>query len=56
MESACFEWNMLFLSDKGSTLETLDLAFYIGSTPTFLYLDLYLNTANAAHDVYFFYH
>ena len=26
---------------------------YIGSTPTFLYFDLYLNTAYAAHYVYF---
>ena len=26
-------------------LETLDFTFYIGSTPTFLYFDLYLNTA-----------
>ena len=25
------------LSDEGPTLETLDFAFYIGSTPTFLY-------------------
>ena len=29
----------LFLSDEGPTLETLDFAFYIGSTPTFLYFD-----------------
>ena len=35
----------LFDSDKGSTLEMLDFAFYIGSTPTFLYFKLYLNTA-----------
>ena len=34
------------------TLETLDFTFYIGSTPTFLYFDLYLHTANAAHYVY----
>ena len=25
---------------------------FIGSTPTFLYFDLYLNTAYAAHNVY----
>ena len=43
----------MFLSDKRSTLETLDFTFYIGSTPTFLYFDLYLNTAYAAHYVYF---
>ena len=41
--------NFMFLSDEGPMLETLDFAFYIGSTPTFLYFDLYLNTAYAAH-------
>ena len=30
----------VFPCDKGSTLETLDFAFYIGSTTTFLYFDL----------------
>ena len=30
-------------------LETLDFTIHIGSTPTFLYFDLYLNTAYAAH-------
>ena len=39
-------------SNEGPTLETLDFAFYIGSTPTFLYFNLYLNTAYAAHYVY----
>ena len=34
----------MFLSDERPTLETLDFTFYIGSTPTFLYFDLYLNT------------
>ena len=34
-----------FLSDEVPTLETLEFAFYIGSTPTFLHFDLYLNTA-----------
>ena len=43
----------MFLSDEGPMLETLAFAFYIGSTPTFLYFDLYLNTAYAAHYVYF---
>ena len=40
---------------KGPTLETLDYAFYIGSTCTsiLLYFNLYLNTAFAAHYVYF---
>ena len=46
------ERNML-LSDEGPTLETLDFTFYIGSTTTFLYFDLYLNTAYAANYVYF---
>ena len=35
-----------------NTLEMLDFTFHIGSTPTFLYFDLYLNTAYAAHYVY----
>ena len=43
----------MFLSDKGPTLETLDFTLHIGSTSTFLYFDLYLNTAYAAHYVYF---
>ena len=30
--------------DEGSTLETLDFTIRIGSTPTFLYLYLYINT------------
>ena len=34
-------------------LETLDYAIRIGSTPTFLYFDLYLYSAYAAHYVYF---
>ena len=42
----------MFLSDKGPTLETLDYTIRIGSTPTFFYFDLYLNTAYAAHYVY----
>ena len=48
---ACYS-ETLFLSDEGPMLETLDFAFYIGSTPTFLYFDLYLNTAFATHYVY----
>ena len=40
------------LFDEGPTLETLDLTIRIGSTPTFLYFDLYLNTAYAVHYVY----
>ena len=47
------ERNTMFLSDEGPTLETLDHTIHIGSTPTFLYFDLYLNTAYAAHYVNF---
>ena len=36
-------------------LETLDYTIRIGSTPTFLYFDLYLYSAYAAHFVYFTY-
>ena len=43
----------LFLSDEGPILETLDHTIRIGSTPTFLYFDLYLYFAYAAHYVYF---
>ena len=42
-----------FLSDEGATLETLEFTIRIGNTPTFLYFDLYLYTAYAAHYVYF---
>ena len=35
---------LVFLSDDGPTLKTSDVTFYIGSTQTFLYFDLYLNT------------
>ena len=33
-----------FLSDEGPMLETLDFTIRIGSTPTFLYFDLYLDS------------
>ena len=33
-------------------LETLNYTISIGSTPTFLYVDLYLYSAYAAHYVY----
>ena len=39
----------LFLSDEGPMLETLDYTIRIRSTPTFLYFDLYLYSAYAAH-------
>ena len=42
-----------FLSDEGPMLETLDYTIRIGSTPTFLYFDLYLYSAYAAHFVNF---
>ena len=43
----------LFLSDEGPMLETLDYTIRIGSIPTFLYFDLYLYSAYAAHFVYY---
>ena len=39
----------MFLSDEGQMFETLDNTIRIGSTPTFLYFDLY--SAYAAHYV-----
>ena len=39
----------MIFSGEGPTFKTLDFTFHIGSTPTFLYFDLYLNTAFAAH-------
>ena len=36
-----FSIHFLFLSDEGPTLETLNYTIRIGSTPTFLYFDLY---------------
>ena len=44
--------NLLFLSDEGPMLETLDNSIRIGSTPTFLFSDLYLYSAYAANYVY----
>ena len=44
----------LFLSDEGPMLETLDYTIRIGSIPTFLYFDLYLYSAYAAHFVYIY--
>ena len=35
-------------------LETLDYTIRIGSTPTFLYFDLYLYSTYAAHYVYIY--
>ena len=42
-----------YKTDEGPMLETLDHTIRIGSTPTFLYFDLYLYSAYAAHYVYF---
>ena len=49
LKKKVFFIHFMFLSDKESTLETLD----IGSTSTFLYFDLFLKTAYATHYVYF---
>ena len=43
----------LFLSDEEPMLETLYYTIRIGSTPTFLYFDLYLCSAYATHFVYY---
>ena len=42
----------LFLSDEGSMLETLDYTIRVGSTPTFLYFDLYLYSAYTVHHAF----
>ena len=42
--------HFMFLSNEGPTLKMLDCTFYICSTKTFLYFDLYFNTAYAAHN------
>ena len=39
--------------DEGRTLKTLDFTVHIGSTPTFLYFDLFLNFACAVHNIFF---
>ena len=41
----------VFLSPEDRTLKTLDFAIRIVSTQTFLYFDLYFNTAYATHYV-----
>ena len=47
-------YKYLFLSNEGPTLEMLNYTICIGSTvPTFLYFNLYLYSAYAAHYVYF---
>ena len=47
-----FKIYILFLSNEGPMLETLDYTIRIGSTSTFLYFDLYLFSAYAAHYVF----
>ena len=44
--------NILFLSDEGPMLETLDYTIRIGSTPTFLYFDLYISTLPTQHTTF----
>ena len=51
--AAILLYMFFFLSDEGPMLETLDYTISIGSTPTFLYFDLYLYSAYAAHYVYY---
>ena len=46
--------SFLFLSDEGPMLETLDYTIRIGSTPTFLYFDLYLYTLPTQHTTFIF--
>ena len=45
------EEKRFFLSDEGTMLETLDYTIRFGSTPTFIYFDLRLYSAYAAHYV-----
>ena len=52
INSLVFLFIFCFLSDEGPMLETLDYTIRTGSTPTFLYFDLYLYSAYAAHYVY----
>ena len=53
----CKCWNLIgFETCFSLTLETSDFTFCIGSTPTFLYFDLYVNTAFARNvRIYFLY-
>ena len=44
----------LFLSDEGPMLETLDYTIRIGSTPTFLYFDLYLCSAYTQYTTFIY--
>ena len=64
-ELECFQWDRAVLNIVGATakalvarggptLETLDHTIHIGSTPTFLYFDMYLYSADEAHYVYIY--
>ena len=44
---------LLMFHNISIMLKTLDFTIRIGSAPTFLYFDLYLYSAYAAHYVYF---
>ena len=52
INSIVFFIYFMFFSDERLMLETLEFTFYIGSTRKFLYFDLFVNTAYAAHYVY----
>ena len=43
------------MCDQGSTLETLDFIIRIGSTPTFLYFNLYISTLPTQHTTFIIY-
>ena len=45
----------MLLSDEGPTLETINFTIRIGSKLIFLYFNLYLNTAYAAHYILVFF-
>ena len=47
--------NALDHLDEGPMLETLDYTIRIGSTPTFLYFDLYLYSRKLTVDLLFFF-
>ena len=51
INSLSFFIYFLFLSDEGPMLKTLDNTIRTGSTPTFLYFDLYLYSAYPVHYV-----
>ena len=52
INSLSFLFIFCFSLTKWAMLETLDYTIRIGSTPTFLYFDLYLYSAYAAHKMF----